>query len=124
MVSDTIIVGTPLKRLPQFQAQAGFNYTRPVYNYGDAFIGADVSWAGDYNITSDPYGRFQTGAIFERPDQALVSAQVGFETADDRVRVVAECSNCTDQQYFTNTLSGFFYPARGIDYGLRLELKY
>jgi len=119
-----ITLNTPIKRVPNFNINVGGTYRHPVSNLGDAFVTTNVSFTTDYNITADPVGRLASGGIATRPDLTLINAQVGFETADKRYRIQAECTNCGDRHYFTNELAGGIYQGDPLRWGIRVILQY
>ncbi len=124
LAPSTITLSTPIKRVPDWNLQAGGTYRRPVGNVGDVFLSADVSWTGDYTITSDPAARIAAGGIPARPDLTLINAQVGFESENGAYRIQAECTNCGDRDYFNNELAGGIYQGDPLRWGIRVILKY
>ncbi len=119
-----IDLSTPIKRVPNWNLQAGGTYSRPVGNEVDAFVSANINWTGDYTITSNPAARILSGGIPGRKDLALINAQAGFETEDGRYRIQAECTNCGGRNYFNNELAGGIYQGDPMRWGVRVIMQY
>jgi iron complex outermembrane receptor protein len=112
-------------RFPLSQAALGANYVLPVpvlggeFSLNGAISWSDKYWTSTYNDTGivfgvpfgAPAGTAPVGAYLSFvPDTTLVNVGAGWESGSGKWRVSVDCSNCTDEYYFTSSLAGVGYP--------------
>jgi len=92
-------LGDKLQRLPELSFKVGFTNIWPLSN------GSLVRLNADYQYTENHFTDPQNTALGKSGDISLVSASLGWESADDRYSVSVSCRNCVDDEYNTATLA-------------------
>lgn len=87
-------------RTPEVTATLVLSYEYPLAN-GSLFANVNARYFKDH-----PRGTANADFSFT-DDQTLVSASLGYRTADGRWMVSAQCSNCTDESYVVSTVGPF-----------------
>ena len=118
--------GARLPFAPKFQAMASFQYTQPVSDNLELFFGMDVS------AQSKSYGVLAITPTdksdYMIPKRALVGANVGFQSPDDRWKVMIWGKNIFDKYYTINSILAYDgivrYAGRPAEYGITVGYKF
>lgn len=115
-------LGDDLARLPNFQGKIGISGLFPL---GD---GAGTLIANfDYSVIGDHYVAI-TNVPLSETSYNLANATLGWESDNERFKVLARCRNCFDEEYFHSLLDfsglGFApaYPGQPRYYTVEVEL--
>jgi len=92
-------LGDELQRLPESSFKVGLTNIWPLNG------GSKIRLNADYQYTEDHFTDPQNTDLGKSGDIGLVSASLGWESADDRFSVSVSCRNCTDEEYNTATLA-------------------
>ncbi len=92
-------LGDELQRLPESSFKVGLTNIWPLNG------GSQIRLNADYQYTEDHFTDPQNTDLGKSGDIGLVSASLGWESADDRFSVSVSCRNCTDEEYNTATLA-------------------
>jgi len=92
-------LGDKLQRLPETSYKIGFTNLWPLSG------GAQVRLNADYQYTEDHFTDPPNTELGRSDDIGLLSASLGWESADDRFSVSMSCRNCADNEYNTATLA-------------------
>ena len=92
-------LGDELQRLPESSYKVGLTNIWPLNG------GSKIRLNADYQYTEDHFTDPQNTDLGKSGDIGLVSASLGWESADDRFSVSVSCRNCTDEEYNTATLA-------------------
>jgi iron complex outermembrane recepter protein len=98
--------GKALDHAPDFTSAFGGLYTVPLGNLGSVFFGADYHWQSRMYFTPANQG---IGAVTDYPEEqasyGLLSARLGWTSADERWTASVIGSNLTNRDYITGTAS-------------------
>jgi len=92
-------LGKKLQRLPETSFKLGFTNIWPLSD------GSQIRLNTDYQYTEDHFTDPPNTELGRSGDIGLVSASLGWESADNRFSVGLSCRNCTDDEYNTATLA-------------------
>jgi iron complex outermembrane recepter protein len=98
--------GKALDHAPNFTTVFGGTYTAKLGNIGSAFLGADYHWQSQVFFTPANAG---VGTVTNYPEQqasyGILSARVGWASADEHWTAAVIGSNLTNRDYITGTVS-------------------
>ena len=92
-------LGSKLQRLPESSFKLGFTNIWPMAG------GSQVRLNADYQYTEDHFTDPPNTDLGRSGDIGLLSASLGWESADSRFSVALSCRNCSDEEYNTATLA-------------------
>jgi iron complex outermembrane receptor protein len=92
-------LGNKLQRLPESSFKLGFTNIWPMAG------GSQVRLNADYQYTEDHFTDPPNTELGRSGDIKLLSASLGWESADSRFSVALSCRNCSDEEYNTATLA-------------------
>lgn len=96
-------IGPDLQRTPDFTGRIGASQTFILNSGSKLRFGGDVSYTSDYEV--DP-ANSPNASVDSEP---LVSLQASWTTPDETLRLIVECSNCTDEIYQVQNLFNLQY---------------
>ncbi|MHA7816975.1 MAG: TonB-dependent receptor [Pseudohaliea sp.] len=115
------VLGDDLQRLPGFQGKVGVSAIYPLGSgNGSLIANFDYSMIGDHYLTI-------TNAPISESSYDIANATVGWESENQKYKVLLRCRNCFDEEYFHSLLDfsglGFApaYPGQPRFYTLELE---
>ena len=92
-------LGDKLQRLPESSFKVGLTNVWPLAG------GSSIRLNADYQYTEDHFTDPPNTDLGRSGDIGLVSASLGWESADERYSISISCRNCTDDEYNTATLA-------------------
>ena len=110
-------IGPELQRTPTLTGQIGFNKYFTV-GENELRLGADVSYTGEHqqSPSNDPESFVD--------EQAILNIQGAWTFPGDRLTVIAECSNCTNEVFVTQALFGVLFPSQPRRWGVRGRINF
>lgn len=121
IASPADLSGEDLPLAPEFSGYARASYTRSLDELGTLIFNTVYSYTGDYNYEVD-------GTISEEA-RGLLSATLGWISAEGRYEAALYGTNLTDEEYFVGktlfpSTGGWGVPAAPIEYGLKLTYNF
>jgi iron complex outermembrane receptor protein len=123
-------------RFPDLQGTLGASYRIPApalagsFNLNGAVSYSGYYWTSTYNDTAVstgvPIGATtpRTVALSKVDPTTLVNVGINFKTDSGAWEAALDCSNCTEEYYFTSSLAGWGYPNDPRRVTLRLRYTY
>lgn len=111
-------IGPKMQRAPDATAQIGFNAHFPLGEYGSVMLTADAKYTDEFEMDPSNNPTATIDAV------TLYNAQVRWTDANDRLSVIAECSNCSDKRWFTQNLFDLIYAAEPRRWNVRVQYRF
>jgi iron complex outermembrane receptor protein len=124
--------GSRIPLTPKFQIGTNADWTLPVSDQIDGFVGAGLNFRSDTTAiiggdVNPPAATPQTFKLFGLPSYATVDVRVGIKSADDKWRFSVWGKNITNSYYLTNVVTATDtigrYTGMPATYGVSLGVK-